>query len=81
MTQPFSRRLLWITHPIFGRTRRELTKGLILLKKQGLQTLLFFDCRHPIITKGVYPHLGEFTFRANHREMENAMFDFLIETV
>ena len=26
-------------------------------------------------------YLGEFTFRSNHREMQNAMFDLLIEAV
>jgi transposase len=26
-------------------------------------------------------YLGEFTFRSNHRQMENAMFDLLIGAV
>ncbi len=26
-------------------------------------------------------YLGEFTFRSNHRQMENTMFDLLVEAV
>ena len=47
-----------------------------------LEAVQGFSARHPYSDQQDYAgYLNEFTFRQNHREMGNAMFDVLIAAV
>ena len=64
-------------HSRHGATHHTNTVGRLLAAVQGVGSWH----RIHICAKYMQRYLDEFMFRANHREMKNAMFDLLIASI